>query len=94
MCYELLLRKRALSTVFIGKTLSHMLVGGLHETNDYLRLREAKMVKRKYCADVGNLIIELDYLYGLARALVKRGLIKIGLGRIARKIRQIESKLR
>lgn len=94
MVYELLLRKRPLSTVFINKALSNMLVGGVHETEDYLRLREARMVKRKYCSDVGNLIIEFDYWYALGRSLIKRALISIGLRGIARKIRQIESRLR
>lgn len=94
MVYELLLRKRPLVTVFIDKTLSNMLIGGAHETEDYLRLREAKMVKRKHCSDVGNLIIEFDYWYALGRALVKRALICIGLRGITRKIRQIESRLR
>jgi glycosyltransferase involved in cell wall biosynthesis len=94
MVYELLLRKRPLSTVFIDKTISTMLAGGAHETEDYLRLREVRMVKRKHCSDVGRLIIEFDYWYALGRALVKRALIRIGLRSIARKIRQIESRLR
>jgi glycosyltransferase involved in cell wall biosynthesis len=92
MCYEILLRKRPLSTVFIDKTLSNFLVGGVNETNDYLRLKEARMVKKKYCADTGNLTIEFDYCHALGRALIKRSLIRIGLGSIARKIRQIENK--
>ena len=94
MCYELLLRKRPLSTVFIDKTVSEMLVGGVNETNDYLRLKEARMVKRKYCSDVGNLIIEFDYWYALGRALIKRALNRVGLRSITRKIRQIESRCR
>ena len=94
MCYEMLLRKKPLSTVFIDKTVSEMLVGGVNETNDYLRLKEARMVKRKYCSDVGNLIIEFDYWYALGRALIKRALNRVGLRSITRKIRQIESKCR
>lgn len=94
MCYEMLLRKRPLSTVFIDKTVSDMLVGGVNETNDYLRLKEARMVKRKYCSDVNNLIIEFDYWYALVRALVKRALNCIGLRSVTRKIRQIENRLR
>ncbi len=94
MVYELLLRKRPLATVFIDKTFSNMLLGGAHETEDYLRLREARMVKRKHRSDAGRLIIEFDYLYAFGRVLVKRALIRIGLRSIARRIRQIESRLR
>lgn len=94
MCYEMLLRKRPLSTVFIDKTISYFLAGGANETNDYLRLKEAKMVKQKYCSDVGNLMIEFDYWYALGRALIKRIFIRVGLGSVARKIRQIENKCR
>lgn len=95
MVYELLLRKRPLSTVFIDKTVSNMLVGGVHESEDYLRLREARMIKKKYCSGVRtSIIIEFDYCHALVRALVKRALIRIGLRSIARKIRQIESRLR
>lgn len=94
MVYELLLRKQPLVTVFLDEIISNMLVGGAHETNDYLRLKEARMVKKQHCSDSGNFIIEFDYWYALGRALIKRALIRIGLGSIARKIRQIESKFR
>jgi len=95
MVYELLLRKRALATVFIDKTLSSMLAGGVHESEDYLRLREVRMVKRKYCSGVRtSIIIEFDYCYALVRALLKRALNRIGLRRITLKVRQIESKFR
>lgn len=95
MDYELLLRKSPLSTVFIDKTISNMLVGGVHESEDYLRLREVRMVKRKYCSGVRtSIIIELDYCHALVRALVKRALNRIGLRRVTLKVRQIESKFR
>ena len=94
MVYELLLRKRPLAAAFIDKTFSNMLVGGAHETKDYLRLREVRMVKRKYCSDVGALIIEFDYWYALGRSLIKRALNRIGLRRVTLKVRQIESKFR
>ena len=94
MVYELFLRKRPLAAVFFDKTLSVMLAGGVHETHDYLRLREVRIVKAKHCSNVGTLTIAFDYWHGLARALLKRGLNRIGLRRITLKIRQIESRLR
>lgn len=94
MVYELLLRKRPLAAAFIDKTFSNMLVGGAHETEDYLRLREARMVKRKHRSDASRLIIEFDYWYALGRALIKRALNRIGLRRVTLKVRQIESKFR
>lgn len=94
MVYELLLRKRPLAAAFIDKTFSNMLVGGAHETEDYLRLREARMVKRKHRSDAGRLIIEFDYWYALGRALIKRALNRIGLIGVTRKIRQLENRLR
>jgi glycosyltransferase involved in cell wall biosynthesis len=94
MDYELLLRKPSLSTLFIEKTVSNILVGGVSETDDYLRLRNDRMIKRKYCSDIGDLIIEFDYWYGLGRALIKRALNRVGLRSITRKIRQIESRFR
>jgi len=94
MDYELLRRKNALVGVFIDKVLSEVLVGGVNETEDYLRLKEARMVKRKHCSELPGLVIEFDYWYALARALVKRALIRMGLRSTTRKIRQIESKLK
>lgn len=94
MCYELLLRKRPLSIVFIDETISTMLAGGVHESEDYLRLRETRTVKKKHSTDNSNLLINFDYLYSLARALVKRGLNHLGLKYLTRKIRQWESKLK
>ncbi len=93
MCYELLLRKRPLSTVFIDETISTMLAGGVHESEDYLRLAEARMVKKRHRSDATSLRIDFDYFYALARALVKRGLNRLGLRYITRKIRQIENKI-
>ena len=94
MDYELLRRKKSLSAIFIDKIVSNVLIGGVSETSDYLRLREARMVKRRHCSHVGRLIIEFDYWYALGRSLVKRALIRIGLISIARKIRQIESRFK
>ena len=71
-----------------------MLAGGVHEAEDYIRLREARMVKRKHCSDVSGLLIWFDYSYALARAFVKRVLNRIGLRSITQKIRQLESKLK
>lgn len=96
MDYELLRRKNTLVGVFIDKVLSDVLVGGVNETEDYLRLKEVRMVKRKNCSNsnIGAFIIEFDYWYALARAFVKRVLKCIGLRSITLKIRQIESRLR
>jgi len=94
MDYELLLRKASLSTLFIEKTVSNILAGGLSETQDYLRLRNDRMIKRKYCSDLASVIIEFDYWYGLGRALVKRALNHIGLTTVTLKVRQIESRFR
>lgn len=95
MVYEFLMRKMALSTVFIDETLSSMLAGGVHESEDYLRLREARMIKKKYCSGVHSaIIIEFDYCHALVRALVKRALNRIGLRRVTLKVRQLESKFR
>jgi len=81
MVYELLLRKRALATVFIDKMLSSMLAGGVHESLDYLRLREARMIKKRYCSGIRtSIIIEFDYCHAFVRALAKRALNYIGLG--------------
>ena len=93
MVYELFLRKSPLAAVFIDETISNMLAGGVHETQDYLRLREVRMVKAKHCSNVPALMIAFDYWRGLARALLKRGLNRIGLRRITLRIRQIESRL-
>jgi len=94
MVYELFLRKSPLTAVFVDKTLSVMLAGGVHETQDYLRLREVRKVKAKHCSNVAASMIAFDYWRGLARALLKRGLNRIGLRRITMRIRQIESRLR
>lgn len=93
MDYELLLRKRSLSAVFIDKTFSNMLDGGVGYTEDYLRLKEARMAKKKYCSDVSALAIEFGYWYALGKALVKKVLIRMGLRNIVLKIHQIQSKL-
>jgi len=95
MVYELLLRKQPLATVFIYETISNMLAGGVHETEDYLRLREARMIKKRHCSDViGLAVVEFDYCRALVRAFVKRALNGIGLKSVTRKIRQIESRFR
>ena len=92
MCYEMLLRKRPLQSVFIDRPLSNMLVGGVHESCDYLRLRETRMVKREYCAEAGALRIEMDYWHAMVRALIKRALNRVGLKSITTKVRQLENR--
>lgn len=94
MVYDFLLRKRELSTVFIADTFSQMLAGGVHEAEDYVRLKEARMVKLRHRPRVSRFIIGFDYWYGLIRALIKRSLIHAGFGNITRKIRKIENRIR
>lgn len=94
MVYDLLLRKKPLSAVFIGELFSEMLAGGVHEAEDYLRLREARIVKQRYGSNVSRFIVGFDYWHGLARAKIKRGLICLGLRSVTRKIRQIENRFR
>lgn len=94
MVYDLLLRKKPLSTVFIDSMFSKMLAGGVHEAEDYLRLREARMVKQRYGSNTSRFLIGFDYWYGLTRALIKRSLICVGLSGITRKIRQMENRLK
>jgi glycosyltransferase involved in cell wall biosynthesis len=92
MDYELLLRKKPLSAVFIGKAVSNMLIGGATDTLDYLRLRTVRMIRRRYCPELGDLTIEFHYWYGLARALAKRALNSLGLRRVTRRIRQMRGR--
>ena len=90
MVYEFLLRKRPLSTVFFDTVVSNMLQGGVHEAEDYRRLKEYRMIKRQYCLDIGWLTIEFDYARALLRALIKRALIRVGLESVVRRIRRVD----
>ncbi len=94
MVYELLLRKKTLFALFIDTVFSDMLAGGVHENEDYVRLREVKMIKRKYCSDISVALIEFDYWHGFVRAIIKRSLISMGLRNIVLKIRKLAFKFR
>jgi len=94
MVYEMFMRKRPLSAIFVNEVASYMLVAGISETADYVRLKEARMIKQKHRPDLGSLVIQYDYYYGFIRALTKRALIGLGLGCVARCVRQVEGRLR